>query len=262
MTRVVTCTVSWLVQKNIRGRKLILVQEGITEPDGLALTVVRSLGLPRWIANTAATGLSNAYDVFCVASEGYRDFFAGRGVKREKMAVTGIPNFEIFISHPGCNFPLKNYVLVATSSVRENGKPDDRCGFLRRVRQIAGERPVVFKLHPNENVDRARREIRCFFPTRPCIWTGDVNAMIANCDVLITQYSSVVYAGLALGKVVYSCFDLKQLRRLLPVQNGGSSARHIAEICREVVRKTPLAELRRVESGQRTSRRWQWSDAL
>ena len=115
MTRVATCT-DLLVQKNIRGRKLILVQEGITEPDGLAHRLVRSLGLPRWIANTAATGLSNAYDVFCVASEGYRDFFAGRGVKREKMAVTGIPNFDNFISHPGCNFPLKNYVLVATSS--------------------------------------------------------------------------------------------------------------------------------------------------
>ena len=56
--------------------------------------------------------------------------------------------------------------------------------------------------------------------------------MIANCVELITQYSTVVYVGLALGKPVHSYFDVDDLRRKLPWQNGGTSARRIAAICR------------------------------
>jgi len=56
--------------------------------------------------------------------------------------------------------------------------------------------------------------------------------MIANCDALITQYSSVVYIGLALGKEVHSYFDVEKLKRLTPLQNGGTSGRNIAQVCR------------------------------
>jgi hypothetical protein len=58
--------------------------------------------------------------------------------------------------------------------------------------------------------------------------------MIANCNVLITQYSSVVYVGIALGKEVYSYFDVKTLRRLLPLQNA-SAAKNIARVCRKLL---------------------------
>jgi hypothetical protein len=58
---------------------------------------------------------------------------------------------------------------------------------------------------------------------------GNVNHMIANCDALVTQYSSVVYVGLALGKEVHSYLNMDELRRLAPIQNGGASARRIAE---------------------------------
>jgi hypothetical protein len=59
--------------------------------------------------------------------------------------------------------------------------------------------------------------------------------MIANCDVLITRFSSTVYVGMALGKEVYSDFDLNDLRRMMPIQNGGTSAQNIANIARELL---------------------------
>jgi hypothetical protein len=59
--------------------------------------------------------------------------------------------------------------------------------------------------------------------------------MIANCCELITQYSTVVYVGLALGKKVHSYFDLDELKRLAPIQNGGTSAANIAKICRGIL---------------------------
>lgn len=52
--------------------------------------------------------------------------------------------------------------------------------------------------------------------------------MIANCDTLITKYSTVVYVGIALGKQVYSCFDDNKLKELLPLQNNGLSGYNIS----------------------------------
>jgi len=62
--------------------------------------------------------------------------------------------------------------------------------------------------------------------------------MIANSDVLITRYSTVVYVGLALGKEVHSDFDNNELRRLLPIQNGGRSALNIAHVGRRLLAVT------------------------
>jgi len=64
---------------------------------------------------------------------------------------------------------------------------------------------------------------------------GNTSHMIANCCELITQYSTVVYTGIALGKPVHSYFNVDELKRLAPVQNGGRSSGNIAQICRAYV---------------------------
>lgn len=232
-----------LVQRNVLGKRLVLIQEGMMDPETLGFHLVRFLGLPRFIANTAATGLSDAYDLFCVASEGYRRLFARRGVDPGKMVVTGIPNFDDFKSIMGDTFPYSGYVLVATSNARETFKWDNRRRFLHQVIEIAAGRPLVFKLHPNEDIERASREIDEIAPGAIIIKEGDIGPMVVNCDVLITQYSSVVFTGMALGKEVYSFFDLDELNGLLPVQNGGSSAKHIAGLCRALL-EVPVDLLR------------------
>ena len=69
---VVTCT-DLIIPQNIKGSRIVVVQEGILDPPSLGLTLRRRFPwLPIWIAGTALTGLSGAYDRFCVASEGYR----------------------------------------------------------------------------------------------------------------------------------------------------------------------------------------------
>ena len=62
--------------------------------------------------------------------------------------------------------------------------------------------------------------------------------MIANCDVLITQFSSVVFVGLALGKEVHSNHPLEMLQRLMPVQHG-RAAQNIALECRKLLASRP-----------------------
>ncbi len=54
---------------------------------------------------------------------------------------------------------------------------------------------------------------------------GCAEEMIANCKVLVVQYSSLAYLGLALGKDVRSPFELASLKRLLPLQNRSAAVR-------------------------------------
>jgi hypothetical protein len=227
-----------------------LVQEGITEPENWTYHLVKNLGLPRVLANTAATGLSDAYDRFFVASQGYRDLFIRKGVKPEKVVVTGIPNFDNALNAIQNDFPFRGYVLVATSSIRETGKFDNRIAFLHKVKQMAAGRTILFRLHPNENLRRAEREIKSILPEAIIFKDGNTSDMIANCSVLITQVSSVVFTGIALGKEVYSNYDLETLYKLAPIQNGGTSATLIADECRTLMQLS-LRELRRSQNKNR-----------
>ena len=80
---------------NLDGKKVVLVQEGMTDPPSPLYPVVKRVkALPGWLAGTSAFGLTNAYTKFCVASEGYKDLFTQRGCDPSKMIVTGIPNFD------------------------------------------------------------------------------------------------------------------------------------------------------------------------
>ena len=234
---VFTCS-DMLIPKNIRDKNIILVQEGMTDPENLGYHLVKKFSLPRWIGGTATTGISNAYKYFCVASEGYKELFVSKGVDAEKIIVTGIPNFDNCARFLDNNFPYKEFVLVATSDMRETFKFENRKKFIEKVVEIAAGKRIIFKLHPNENYDRAIEEINKYAPGSFVFQKEKIDPMIANCDVLITRFSSVVYIGLALGKEVYSDFDLAELKRLLPLQNGGTSAFNIAMVARKIIEET------------------------
>jgi hypothetical protein len=231
---IVTCS-DLMVPKNTRGKKMVLVQEGMTDPENFAYYLAKNFGLPRYFASTSTTGLSDAYTKFCVASEGYRDFFAKKGINKNKLIATGLPNFDNCADFLNNNFPHKNYVLACTSDVRETYKYENRKKFIKNVVKIANGKQIIFKLHPNENVPRATREVNKYAPGAIVYSVGNTNHMIANCDVLVTKFSSVVYVGLALGKEVHSEFELEELKKLTPIQNGGTSALNIARVCTQVM---------------------------
>jgi hypothetical protein len=226
-----------LVTRELRRIKTVWVQEGMTDPITGWGRFTRRLGLPPyWAMNTAFNGCSNVCDLYCAASQGYKEQFSRLGTEASRIIVTGIPNYDNAAALLRNDFPHHGYVMVATSDTRETFKKDDREKFIAHCVRTAGGRRLLFKLHPNEQKDRAIGEIRAFAPSDALIYTeGNTEQMIANCDELITQYSTVVYTGIALGKKVYSYFDVNTLKALAPIQNGGSSADHIADICRQYI---------------------------
>ncbi len=248
---VVTCS-DLLVQKNIRSKRLVLVQEGITEPEGFVYKLVKWLKLARYLANTSTTGLSDAYDIFCVASQGYRDLFIRKGVRPEKIAVTGIPNFDNLSKNFENDFPFHDFVLAATSPLRETLRWDDRTSFIQKCLRIADGRKLIFKLHPAENAQRARREIKEHAPHALVLTHGNLNHMIANCQTFITQQSTSTFVGLGLGKEVFTNLNIEELRHLMPIQNSDMSSAHIAGICQRVLH-TPMSILAQMRSGNRRS---------
>ena len=215
--------------------KSVFVQEGMTDPMHLwARLVKRFTNFPILAIGTSLNGMNNCCDVYCVASPGYAEHFEKIGVDKDKLIVTGIPNFDDIEKLRNNSFPLRDYVLVATTDMRETFRPDNRKKFIEHATRIAAGRPMIFKFHPNEVMERATAEVQKYAPPGTLIYTnGNTEEMIANCAELITQYSTVAYVGLALGIPVHSYFDVDDLKRKLPVQNGGTSARRIADICRQ-----------------------------
>ena len=160
----------------------------------------------------------------------------GKGAAADRIVVTGIPNFDDAASFAGNDFPHRGYVMAVTSCLRETLKPEDRRGFIRRCLDVAGGRELLFKLHPNEDRERARREILELAPRATVFAEGNTNHMVANCRRRChasTPRSST--SPSPCGKEVHADIDLATLRELLPIQNGGTSACRIANVCRELL---------------------------
>ena len=102
---------------------------------------------------------------------------------------------------------------MLTSDTRETFKYENRNKFILECKKIAGEQEIIFKLHPNENHDKAEKEIKDLIPNAIVFKSGNIDNMIANCSTLITKYSSVVYIGLALDKKVYSYFNTGGIKK-------------------------------------------------
>ncbi len=231
---VVTCT-DLIVPKHIRRKKIVLVQEGMTEPETILYHLARNFQwIPRWIAGTATTGLSDAYEKFCVASEGYRDLFIRKGVSPAKLEVTSIPNFDNCAKYLRNDFGHRDYVLVCTSDNRETFIYENRVKNIRKYLEIADGRQLLFKLHPNENIARATREIERYAPDSLVFSEGKTEEMIANSVMLIAQFSSTIFVGSALNKIVHCGLSPEELQSLTPLQNN-SAAIKIADVCRQVI---------------------------
>lgn len=248
-----------IIQRNILRKRIVLVQEGITEPETWVYWLVKWLKLPRYLANTSTSGLSDAYDLFCVASEGYAKHFIRKGVRPEKIAVTGIPNFDNLKQNVNNDFPQQDFVLVATTPLRETFRYDNRANFIKRCVAIATGRPLIFKLHPTEHVDRATREIYQYAPKAIVLTHGNVNHMIANASIVITQQSTCTFVAVCLDKKTYTDLNLEELRYLMPIQNNGTSAARIANLALRLLH-TPMPVLQQIRRGLQAQPNWNQID--
>jgi len=233
-----------ILPNNLKNKKIILVQEGTLMPKDWRFHLVKNLNLPLYIGDSALFGLSHAYELLCVASEGYKAEFISRGVAPGRIRVTGIPNFDDVARFKKNNFPHRDFVLAATSNLRESKRYEDRIGFIKKAKNIADGRQLIFKLHPLENHARAIGEIKAHAPGSLVFTQGKIEEMIANCTALVADFSSVILVAAAMDKPVYSSqYTPAAIAKLSPVQNGGTSARHIAELGKQLLLSNNTSDL-------------------
>ncbi len=225
-----------IVPKSMFSMKTIWVQEGMIDPLNLQSRLTKKLKLPEFFTgDTSLNGTSNKADLYFAMSHGYKNYFTKWGTNKDKILVTGVPNFDDIKSFLNSSYPENGFILIATSDIRELGGNEDRTDFFKKCKEIAKGRKIIYKPHPNENYDRVVKELRIIIPDAEIIVTPILDTLIAHCDTLITQYSSSVYVGLVLGKTVYSYFPMEDLEAKKPIQNGGTSAKIIADITREYI---------------------------
>jgi hypothetical protein len=222
-----------IVPKSFKKIKTVWIQEGMIDPINKFAKLVNRLGLPPYTtASTALNGTTNIADLYFAMSQGYKEYFTTYGTDRNKILATGVPNFDHISSLKETTYPERDFVLVATSDIRELGGNDDRSHLIRKAVEIADGRKIIFKPHPNEKIRRVISEIYSLIPNATIITDPIIDTLIAHCDTLITQYSSCVYQGLVLGKTVYSYFPIEELESKKPIQNGGKSGEVISNIVR------------------------------
>ena len=170
----IVCCSDVVVPWPLVGRtKTVFVQEGMTDPLSYwARLVKRFTRFPILAIGTALNGMNNCCDIYCVASEGYREHFTRVGADADKLIVTGIPNFDNIERVRHNDFPHRGYVMVATTDMRETYRRDDRAKFLREATRLAAGRLMLVKFHPNEKMARATAEVRRHCPPDTLIYTS------------------------------------------------------------------------------------------
>jgi hypothetical protein len=151
-----------------RRSKSIFVQEGMVDPLDTWSKWVNKMGLPAYFAGTTSlNGSRNGPDVYCVASEGYKQHFSSLGTQADKIIVTGIPNFDhcqSFLNNP---FPYRDYVLVCTTDMRETFRRENRPEFIRQSVKIAAGRPSFSNCTPTKSGTVPTKKLWHFAPKTP-----------------------------------------------------------------------------------------------
>lgn len=239
---VFSCTESG-IPKNIKFKQSVFVQEGIPGTKNYLYQVAKQYGFAGLLTSNSKLKLNDVYSKFCVASEAYKQNFINQGVDADKIIVTGIPGLDNYTKYLNNDFLHSGYVLTATSDSRENFNFENRERLIYESVEIAADRKLIFKLHPNENFDRAIWEINNYAPEALIFVDGEIGEMIANCNLLITRNSSAAFIGLALNKKVHTENDISELKRLMPVQNGGTSAMNVAFAAEKVLKEEKSARV-------------------
>ena len=91
----------------------------MTDPEGFMYHLVRRFKLPRYLASTSTNGLSNQYRYFlCRLPKDTAISSSARALAREadRDRHSHYDNCAAYLDN---DFPLRDYVLVATSDARE-----------------------------------------------------------------------------------------------------------------------------------------------
>lgn len=112
------------------------------------------------------------------------------------------------------DFADKGYVLCRTSDVRRLLVEDRKSSRSVREGRRRAQQAALYGF--TSTSCWLLDEIKSRVPNARVFTSGSAEEMVANCDTLVCKYSTLAYVGLALGKEVFSLFDLEELKACSP----------------------------------------------
>jgi len=154
------------------------------------------------------------YDYITVSSENVVPIYMSAfGVEREKIIVTGIPDSDYFYQDNNCCFrekfsiPKEKKIVLYAPTFRENEDDDgtilDMFDCERFVRESGEDYKLVVRLHPQVHSSRSVDGVI------DATSYDNVNDIIREADILITDYSSICMEFSMLKKpMLFYAYDL------------------------------------------------------
>ena len=167
------------------------------------------------------------YDFCTVSSKEIRKYYAeGFGLSLEKIIATGVPRTDMFFSDEYKQKTRENFyirypdlkdkkIVLFAPTFRGNGKksgyyPESRFDFIKLYEHFKGEYAIIIKHHPfvNNRVEIPQEYSKYVIDMSD---NEELNDLLFITDVLITDYSSVVFeAGLLNIPMLFYAFDLQK----------------------------------------------------
>ena len=158
------------------------------------------------------------YDYIVVSSVGVKDIYAEAfGVEKEKIIPCGIPESDCFIEKRNVGKFRKDFsvdknkkIVLYAPTFRENEEDDKNVlknfSCERFVTELSEEYQLVVRLHPQIHTDK-----RAVTGAINATGYDDLNALLLDSDILVTDYSSICMEFAYTDKpMIFYAYDLEK----------------------------------------------------
>jgi UDP-N-acetylglucosamine 2-epimerase len=193
-------------------------------PDGLILQQIASALAKKYNIPTLAcsaameTGNARSYirhlhaDKIAAMGEVIKNIYIESGIEPERIVVTGIAHFDLLFNRNkeqdkqvllGSDIePSKRTILFTTDNISLSETQRMLSGVIDAVLKMQGVQLVV-KVHPSEDAGPYQTMAEKYHdPGIRVVKDTDLYALISNCELLITKYSTTALEAMMIGKPV------------------------------------------------------------
>jgi hypothetical protein len=195
----------------------VMPQSGLLQQ--LAFSMTRKRGIPvlacsaAWETNTTVAFRTHLHaDRLAASGDKMRKIYLDSGLEPQRVVAAGLAHFDRLFERDrphdrqiliGCGIdPDKPYLVLATGLITEEDEEEMLVGVIEAVLKIR-DMQLVVKVHPREQVEPYQAIVdRYNSPGLHVVKDVDLYALLGDCKILITRFSTVALEAMMIDKPV------------------------------------------------------------